>query len=125
MDRSVNFISIICILLWCSISYEEAASISSPSAWSQTPKINYCSLAQQLETGLSSYLGEDVIVDKIIFSLENNEVADNHEYIIFAEIENACECEQSWYALIQAYIGFAGQFTVNNVINYGKNEWPQ
>lgn len=109
MGRSVKFTSQIAVLLLFTVLCKEAVSLP---GWEQTPPDTFCELADELQPALSSFLGRNVVVDKIVFSFDNCcDVADYHPYMIFARIEDQ---RQKSYYLINAYIGFSGDFTVSS-----------
>lgn len=116
MDRSHNCILLIFTLLLSIIPQNETAAVSSSkSGWSQTPPNKLCSLADELEPALSSFLGENITIDRIIFSFENDDVKDYHQYMIFAQVE--CDCEESVHYFVRAYNSWGG-FTVTDVQKY-------
>lgn len=83
--------------------------------WEQTQPENFDSLSSDLQVALSEYFGKEIFVDQIITAADNNDVADDHRYVIFAQIQE--NCEQAYYT-VEAYIGFTGKLTVNYARRY-------
>lgn len=80
--------------------------------WSETPPDTFGVLAEKLQPALSSFLGRNITVDKIVYSIDNCcDIADYHPFIILARIED--QFQKSYYS-INAYIGYSGNFTVSS-----------
>lgn len=109
MGRSIKFTSQITVLLLFMVLCKEAVSLP---GWEQTSPDTFCELADELQPALRSFLGRNVVVDKIVFSIDNCcDVADYHPYLIFARIEDQSQKPYYW---INAYIGFSGDLTVTS-----------
>lgn len=114
MYRTIKFTLQITVLLLVIALYKEVASQHSETTpgWSETQRESFGILAQKLQPALSSFLGRDIVIDKIVYSIDNCcDVADYHPFIIFARIQD--QNQKSYYS-INAYIGYSGDFTVSS-----------
>lgn len=87
------------------------------AGWEQITPKSYCYLATDLQKPLSTYLHKNVVVNRIITAVDNDDVADNHLYFFFAQITE--DRKQVLYE-IEAYIGFIGKLTVTYAKRYGQ-----